>query len=179
VTRALVVFESMYGDNQQVAHAIAEGLQTVKTEVEVVSVNDAPTTVRSEVGLLVVGGPNHAAGMTRRSSRDSAKQRNPDLFIGDGIGLREWFEALERSDSRMSAVAYDTRLAKPRFMRWFDRASRGIEKRLKQQGFHLVEPAEHFYVMSEKGPLADGELERAKAWGVELARFAVPEPATP
>ena len=44
-------------------------------------------------------------------------------------------------------------------------AARGIAKRLRKRGFELVVEPESFLVEDADGPLADGELERARDWG--------------
>jgi len=51
-------------------------------------------------------------------------------------------------------------------------ASRSIERRLRGAGFTLLQPSASFVVKSVKGPLLDGEIERATAWGESLARHA-------
>ena len=48
-------------------------------------------------------------------------------------------------------------------------AARGIAKRLRRRGYELITDPESFLVEDSEGPLADGELERAKAWGASLA----------
>ena len=58
--RALVVFESMFGNTQTIAQAVADGLsQTV--DVDVVEVDDAPTRFEG-FDLLVVGGKRSTSG---------------------------------------------------------------------------------------------------------------------
>ena len=52
-----------------------------------------------------------------------------------------------------------------------DHASTSIEKGLAKLGGTRLVPAEHFRVADMKGPLEPGELERAHAWGVTLARL--------
>ena len=74
--RALVVYESMFGNTEAIAHAIAEGL-SLQLAVELVEVSAAPTTLR-DVDLLVAGGPTHAFGLSRRSTRESAREQAPD-----------------------------------------------------------------------------------------------------
>lgn len=169
VTRALIVYESMYGNNQQIASAIADGLQAAGAEAELVPVSEAPTTIPLDVSLLVVGGPNHAAGLSRASSRRKAAENRGQPTVTGDTGLREWFEQLAPIAGVTSAIAYDTRMAKPRFLRWFDRAASSIEKQLSRRGFRLARDAEHFYVSGEQGPLADGEIDRAGRWGETLA----------
>lgn len=166
--RALVVYESMFGDNQQVAHAIAAGLAEAGVAAEAVEVGVAPTTVPAGIDLLVVGSPNHAWSMPRPSTRqDAAKQADGDL-VSQGIGVREWLELAEVS-SGLPMAAYDTRGSHPKAVVRFDHASRSIEKRLARLGGEPVAPAEHFLVADMKGPLEPGELERAQAWGRVLA----------
>ena len=62
--RALVVYESMFGNTERIARAIRDGLrQSVPTEI--VPAYRAPTVVPADVRLLVVGGPTHAFSMSR------------------------------------------------------------------------------------------------------------------
>ena len=164
----LVVFESMFGDNQLLAHAIAEGLST-RTHVDVVEVGKAPTVIEQSVELLVVGGPTHMASMSRPSSRQRAAREAKDGLVSSGIGLREWLAAVQNGSVKGEAVAFDTRLARPRWLRLLSSSTRGIQKGLKQRGFRMVAPPEHFLVAATAGPLLDGEAERARRWGEQLA----------
>src|SRR5690606_14826892 len=71
--RALVAFESMFGNTGLIAEAIADGLAR-HGEVETAEVGTAPVLLPAEVDLLVVGGPTHAFGMSRPGTRSSAKE---------------------------------------------------------------------------------------------------------
>jgi len=44
-----------------------------------------------------------------------------------------------------------------------------IAEQLEKAGGTLIAPAEGFFVVDKEGPLRDGELERAAAWGGTLA----------
>ena len=57
--KALVVYESMFGNSEQVARAIGAGLAE-NMEVDVTAVATAPATVPPDVSLVVIGGPTHA-----------------------------------------------------------------------------------------------------------------------
>ena len=46
----------------------------------------------------------------------------------------------------------------------------GGEKRMRRRGMLLARRSQHFTVTATKGPLVEGELERARAWGEQLAR---------
>ncbi|MFI1465582.1 flavodoxin family protein [Nocardia carnea] len=72
--RARVVYESVFGNTEAAATAIARGLQE-HAEVDVVDVADATPDSHSPVDLLVVGGPTHAFGMSRRQTRQDAADR--------------------------------------------------------------------------------------------------------
>lgn len=166
--RALVVVESMFGNTRHVASAIAEGLSSAFT-VDVLDVGMAPTTVESDVDLLVVGGPTHAFSMSRESTRTSAVQQGAHDVSSRGI--REWLELLERDARHTPAAAFDTRIKKPLVP---GSAARAAQRRLRRLGFRLVVPAESFGVMGTSGPLGPGELDRAREWGRTLAgRFAI------
>jgi len=59
-----------------------------------------------------------------------------------------------------------------------DHAARTEEKLLGNLGATVVAPAEHFFVADAKGPLVDGEEERARRWGRTLAdRVSVKAPS--
>jgi len=166
---ALVVYESMFGNTQTIARAIAEGLAT-HTRVELVEVSKATTTIDSGVELLVAGGPTHVLGMTRPRTRDEAAKQAERPLVSPGIGMREWLAAL-RPGNGVPAATFDTRINKPRWMT--GSAARGFDKALRKLGFRLVAPPGSSLVASTPGPLDDGEVDRARRWGAELGtRFA-------
>ncbi|MEO3876005.1 flavodoxin [Nonomuraea sp. B12E4] len=162
---ALVVYESMFGNTKRIAEAVAEGLAT-RLRTEVVEVGSAPGRVGPEVVLLVVGGPTHAFAMSRASTRRSAAQQATAPLLSSGDGVREWLAALGTASATLGSAAFDTRVAKPRLP---GSAARGVAKRLRRLGIRAVAPAQSFYVAGTEGPLAEGELERARQWGESLA----------
>ena len=173
--RAVVIYESMFGDNQQVARAIASGLAEAGVPAEAVEVGAAPTQIGDDVDLLVVGSPNHAWSMPRPSTRQSAADQADGPLVSRGIGVREWME-VARLPRGLRTVAYDTRGSHPKAVVAMDHASSSIEKGLAKLGGARLVPAEHFRVADMKGPLEPGEAERAHAWGVRLAGL-LPAPA--
>jgi hypothetical protein len=162
---ALVVFESMFGNTQAVAGAIADGLASHMT-VDVVDVGSAPTTVGDAVDLLVVGGPTHAFGLSRGRTRADAARRAGPRLVPTGIGLREWLAAVRNGSPDIAAVAFDTRIGSPRVP---GSAARAARRRLRRLGFRIIRPAESFYVEGTPGPLLNGETDRAQRWGETLA----------
>ena len=157
---AVVVVESSFGNSRQVAEAIAAGLGPA----EVVEVDAAPTTFGPEVDLVVIGGPTHAFGMSRSSTRsDAAKQGGSAA----ARGIREWLDELQPSP-RLAVATFDTRVTKAR--RLPGSAARGVARAARKRGLRLVTEPVSFYVRDVAGPLEDGELDRARTWGERLGR---------
>ena len=163
--RALVVYESMYGNTRTIAQRIAEGLSS-HLAVDIVEVGVAPQQLGEDIGLVVAGGPTHAFGMSRPGTREKAAATRPkDSLVSQGIGIREWLAALPRGQAGVAAAAFDTSINKPRLP---GRASAAAAKHLRKLGFRQVVPAEAFFVIGGEGPLLDGEEERARRWGEAL-----------
>ncbi len=170
--RAVVVYESIFGNTQAVAEAVAEGLRG-RFEVGVSEVGHASTQLVG-VDLLVVGGPIHAWSMTREATREGAREQAEAAQVeprSQGIGVREYLHELpdlpaERA-GEVAAATFDTAIR----TRWMPTgsAAKPAARRLEAHGYRLLVKPEHFYVTDTDGPLEDGELDRAKAWGVALA----------
>lgn len=167
--KAVVVYESIYGNTRQVAQAIAEGLESA-AETEVLSAAEAGETDPNGFGLLVVGGPTHAHGMTRPQTRHAAaadsRAQDKGLTVdpsAEGPGVREWLDSLGAGSGR--AAAFDTRVDAPELLT--GHASKGIGKKLEKHGFELVVKPESFLVSGDSG-LLPGELDRARRWGEML-----------
>ena len=171
--RALVVYESMYGNTHAVASSIADGLRATH-EVTLVPVAKATEELIEVADLLVAGGPTHMHGMTsagsRRMAAESARKEGSGLIMdpdADGPGMRGWLSGL--SSRHALAAAYDTRLTgSPAFT---GRASRGISRGLRRHGYHLIAKSESFLI-SKQNTLVEGEVARARGWGATLGAAA-------
>jgi hypothetical protein len=169
--KAVVIFESMYGNTHSVAEEVASGLKGVG-EVVVGSTDEVPLSAVAAADLVVVGGPTHVHGMTSKRSRDAAAEAaagdvNLDLDeAANAPGLRDWLKGLPEGNGRLSA-AYDTRIDKPILVT--GSAAKGIAKRLRHLGFRACGEPASFLVADSGGPLLPGQLERARRWGEELA----------
>jgi hypothetical protein len=175
--KAVVVYESMYGNTHHVASAIGEGLRS-QAEVSVVPVEGADRDLLASADLLVVGGPTHAHGMSHESTRkaavEAAQKPDADLELdpdAEGPGLREWFSTLDQVGL---AAAFDTRMHGPPALT--GRASKGIARKLHHHGATLLTDPESFLVTKENH-LEPDEEERARIWGTELAITAASKAA--
>jgi Flavodoxin len=183
--KAVVIYESMYGNTHLVANAIADGLRET-AEAVAVSVYDANRSLLADADLIVVGGPTHVHGMSRVSTRHAAVEaaRKPESELNldpdaEGPGLREWFDALGPLTVR--AAAFDTRIDAPPALT--GRASKGIARRLRRHGCRLITDPESFLVTKDSR-LEGDEQPRAREWGAHLAaimtsaRHAAANPTT-
>jgi hypothetical protein len=159
--RALVVYESMFGNTRLIADAIGEGLRDHFQTVDVLDASVAPSTV-DDVDLLVVGAPTHAFGMPRPKTRAAARQQGAAVELQRGV--REWLGALVRPTHPIAATAFDTRAKGP----ITGSARRPINRRLRRLGFRTAAPIS-FTVTGTPGPLAEGDVDRARSWAASLA----------
>jgi hypothetical protein len=168
--RAVIVYESMYGNTRAVADAIGTGLAAA-ADVTVLPIAEADEAALHQVDLLVLGGPTHTFGMSRPSTRLAAAQAAEKPASGlhaepgaQGPGLREWLEEMPCIPSRVAV--FDTRVQVP--MGLSGSAARRISRVLRRDGFESVAAPESFYV-TKQNQLVEGELTRATAWGATLA----------
>lgn len=170
--RALIVFESMFGNGHRVADLVAAGLRDAGWEAQTMSVLDAPDV--PDTDLLVLGAPTHALGLSRSATRaarsthlatdDDQRKAAAEPRADTGRGMREYLGVL-KLPGLMPVGVYDTRGGS----RGPGGACRAMSRRVAAMGAQLLTPAQRFLVEGFTGPLASGEEERARQWGAKLA----------
>lgn len=159
--RAVVVYESLWGNTAAVARAIAEGLGP---EASALSTAEATPAVVADAALIVAGGPVLAFHLSEDRMREEVRAHpqpgapEPDL---SHPSLRAWLDALPVGEA--SCAAFDTEVRGP-----FGKGAPTIARELEAKGYVLVAPPEGFVVKGKYGPLRDGELDRARRWGERL-----------
>src|SRR5690349_14034559 len=106
--KALVVYESMFGNTEAVARAVAEGLAGT-FEVTLADVATIPSA--EGMGLLIAGAPTHAFGLSRPRTRLDARRSGTLRPGAEEIGLREYLN-LSPHLSGLPAATFDTRLGR-------------------------------------------------------------------
>jgi hypothetical protein len=161
--KAVVVYESLWGSTAAVARAIAEG---IGPEPQALCTDEATAAVVADAGLIVAGAPLLGFSLPTDKMRDGIRTNPgrapapPDL---SHPSLRSWLDALPAGDGRFAAFETRLRLSP-------GSATAEIGKRLESAGYRQVIEAQRFIVKGKFGPLRDGELEKARQWGAELAR---------
>jgi hypothetical protein len=168
--RAVIIYESMFGNTHAIADAIATGLEPLGN-VFVVPVGEAGRERLGDTDLLVVGGPTHFHGISRPRTRNwaaaIAQKTKNDLVLdrdAQGAGVRDWLTSLGHGHTKVAA--FDTRFKGPEVLR--GRASRAISRKLRKHGFEMVAKPESFFVTLQNH-LELGEEARAQEWGKRLA----------
>ncbi|HZC04920.1 MAG TPA: flavodoxin domain-containing protein [Ktedonobacterales bacterium] len=150
----LVVYDSQYGNTERIAEGIGETLSALG-RARVLRVDSVRSTDLENVEMLFIGCPTQGWRPTAATQ----------TFLGTMSP-----EALR--DIRVAC--FDTRFQKPR---WMTGSAAGVmSKRLRERGIALSVAPESFFVDGSEGPLLNGEVERAKAWAMGIARQVVAHP---
>lgn len=156
--QAVVVYDTQFGNTEQVARAIAEGLAD-HGPVDILVASEAAGRPQVPPDLLLIGGPTQRHGMSPT--------------------LRAYIEALPRDGLRDTRVAiFDTRYRMAPLLS--GSAAKDAAGRLRRSGCRLIAAPESFFIERDRPPdgekrrhgseqLEPGELERARAWGRRLA----------
>ena len=145
--KTLVVFDSVYGNTETIARAIAEALPG---EVRVLRVGQVQAGELEAADLLVLGSPTHGA-LPTEATQALVDRIGPPT----GEGAR--------------AAAFDTRLTWRFLEKWGGFAAPKIAVMLEDKGWTMAgEPGGFFVKGLKKGPLKKGEVERAAAWAGAL-----------
>jgi len=141
--KALIVYDSVYGNTEKIARAIAEAI-TQPDEVKVLRAGEADPSELASIDLLIVGSPTHGGRPMPAVQEFLNKVTQPSI---EGINV----------------AAFDTRI-QTKLVGVFGYAAGRIANNLKKKSGTLIASPEGFFVTGGKGPLKEGELERAAAW---------------
>ena len=142
--KALIVYDSVYGNTEKIAKAIG-GATT--GDVKVLRIGEANPSELESVDLLIVGSPTQGGRATQA--------------IQDFLN-----KVQEQAVKGVNVAAFDTRFSgiKGILVGIFGYAAGRIANSLKRKGSTLAVSPEGFLVKGTKGPLEEGELERAAVW---------------
>jgi flavodoxin len=141
--KALIVYDSVYGNTEKIAGAMAEAI-TPSGEVKALRAGEANPSELESLDLLIVGSPTHAG--------------RPTAAVQDFLN-----KVTQQSLKGIKVAAFDTRISK-KIVGVFGYAAGRIANNLKKKGGVLIASPEGFFVTGGQGPLKEGELERAAAW---------------
>jgi len=149
VVKALVVYDTVYGNTEKVAKALAAGLEGGGVDVEVVKVDAVKFDELRGVDLLCVGSPVHGWNVS--------------------WPLNEFLERLKSVEglTGKKAFAFDTKMKS----RLAGSAGGKIERKLKDLGLTIARHSESAIVKGREGPLEESAEGTFKQIGAELAKI--------
>jgi hypothetical protein len=162
--KAIVVYESVWGNTERIARAVAEGLGPDTTLLSTAEANPAAL---AGADLLVAGSPVFGFSVPSDQAIDGIRA-NPGNGPAPDVSqpsMRSWLTTVPQGKGR--AAAFETRI-------WWSPggATSGILRALEKAGYEPVAKGQRFIVKGKHGPLRDGEVDRARRWGEELAAKA-------
>jgi flavodoxin len=150
-TRAIVIFDSRYGNTEKIARSLTDGLKGAGINAYCVNETEVQVASLKEFDLIAVGGPTEALRVSKSMKDFLQKLRSLDLHGHFGF-------------------AFDTRFDAP----LSGSAAKGIEKELEHCGLEMIAPRESAFVLgrqkTEKGnvKLGDAEEERFEKMGSSI-----------
>lgn len=151
--KGIVVYDTSYGNTKAIAEAISEALKESGIEVDLFYVKDAKLNGK-DYDFLVLGSPTKFGTMSFTFKR----------FLGK-VKSKEW--------ANKPFAAFDTEnpenieQSQAENKEWS--AAEKIADKLKEKKMKQLLPVLKAIVFGQKGPLKEGEIERAKDYAKELA----------
>jgi len=143
--KALVVYDSVYGNTEEIAKSIGDA---IAGDVKVLRAGEVNPSDVELLDLLIAGSPTYGG-------------RPTPLIQGF---LKEVSGSAVKG---VKVTAFDTRFS-TKWVKIFGFAAGKIAGHLKKKGGILTSSPEGFFVEGTKGPLKEGELERATSWAKEI-----------
>ncbi|MFA5007433.1 MAG: flavodoxin domain-containing protein [Candidatus Izemoplasmatales bacterium] len=159
--KILIIYDTVFGNTQKIAEAIADGFAAAKAECRLVHAGDVAADDVAAADLVLVGSPTRAFQATPTTMKTL---KNPALPL-----------------SGRRSAAFDTRLDPAEIRSGFFRgvvntfgfAADRIEKALQKRGAVLIAPAQAFFVIGDQGTvLRKGETDGAFDWARTLLAAA-------
>ena len=151
--KVLIVYDSLHGNTEKIAMAIAEA---ITGDVKVLRVGEVNPLELESINLLIVGSPVHA-GRPTPATKEFLNRIPANALQNIGV------------------TSFDTRFSEKEkgvvtriLLKILGYAAGRIAGRLEGKGGHLVTQPEGFIVVDTEGPLKEGELERATEWAKEI-----------
>ncbi len=149
MAKAIVIYESKYGNTKLVAEKIVEGMTEISgVEAVLRELKEVDQNQLTEFDAILVGSPNHIGSATR--------------------SIRKFIDKLGKLNLEGKLVAvFDTYLGGD-----FEKAVRKMEKQISEKvpGLKLVAPGLSIRVEGMKGPIEEGELAKCSEFGAKITK---------
>ncbi len=147
--KGIVVFDTSYGNTKTIAETISETLKESGIEVDAFYVKDVKKLSAKDYNFLVLGSPTKFGTMSFTVKG----------FLGK-VKSKEWMNK--------PFAAFDTENPE-NIERKEGSAAEKIAEKLREKQMNQLLPVLKAVVLGQKGPLQEGEIERAKEYARRLA----------
>jgi flavodoxin len=155
--KAMVVYDSVFGNTEQVAQAMGRALGAPADDAARWVPEVKPEQLLG-LDVLIVGSPTRKFQPTP-ATKQLLKSIPAQGLTGVKVAAFDTRFSVEDTDSAILAFV----------VRLFGYAAKPIADRLERKGGALALPPEGFIVEGTEGPLREGELERAAEWARRVA----------
>ena len=156
--KALVVYDSVFGNTERIARAIGNALGRPE-DVETLGVGNVKPEQLMGLKLLIVGSPTR--GFRPTPAISNLLKSVPQNGL-KGIKVATFDTRL--TEEKIESSVFILRI----LASIFGYAAKPIADRLREKGAELIIPPEGFFVHGTEGPLKEGELERAADWAKQI-----------
>ena len=147
--KVLIIYDSVFGNTEQIAQAIGNALGS-QEDVKILRVSNVEPEQLTGLKLLIVGSPTQG-GRPTPAIKDFLNQVSEPAIRG------------------VNVATFDTRFSM-RLVGIFGYAAGRIADNLKRKGGTLIASPEGFFVKGGRGPLKEGEIERAASWAKVIVK---------
>lgn len=147
--KVLIVYDSVYGNTEVIAKAIA-GAIVPSDGVKILKAGNAGPSDLASTDILIVGSPTQGGRPTP-------------------VILKFLNNISESAIQGINVAAFDTRIS-TKWVKIFGYAAGKIASDLNGKGGTLMASPEGFIVTGKEGPVKEGELERAAVWAKGIVK---------
>jgi len=152
--RGIVVFDTSYGNTKKIAETIAETLRESGIDVDLFYVKDVKKLSAKDYDFLVLGSPTKFGTMSFAVKG----------FLGK-VKSEEWMnKPFAAFDTENPENVEQSRIQNKEWS-----AAEKIAAQLKEKEMNQLLPVLKALVFGQKGPLVEGEIDRAKEYARTLA----------
>jgi menaquinone-dependent protoporphyrinogen IX oxidase len=152
--KGIVIYDTSHGNTKKIAETISETLKVSEIEVDLFDVKEIRKLCANDYNFLVLGSPTKFGTMSFGIK----------FFLGK-LKNEEWMnKPFATFDTENPENTEHARLENKEWSAAEKIAAKLIEKQMKQ-----LLPVFKALVLGQKGPLVEGEIDRAKKYANELA----------
>ncbi|MFX1254761.1 MAG: flavodoxin family protein [Promethearchaeota archaeon] len=158
MTRALIVYHSLFGNTKDVAMSLAKGIEETGIKTDCLSIDEADIQDIPNYDFLAIGGPTHMIGISKEMKAFLEKLGSINLQGMKGFSF----------DTRIPS-----RMNKKRWLMLENSAARKIEGKMRQMKIKIIKSRQSAIVYGKEGPLEENVEATFKDIGKEIGNLLV------